>query len=105
MSASIETCFQSRFSSRRSGCGVDPGTRVEPELVMGGDREWGLGVALDSDGYGMGGLGGSSGWWSEAGQYAAAFLTGHIGDYDRGHRLESVVRDTLGLRRCNSLRR
>ena len=73
------------------------GHGVEPELVIGGYREWGLGVALDPDGYGMGGLGGSFGWWSEAGQYAAAFLTGHIGDYDRGDRLESVVRDTLGL--------
>jgi CubicO group peptidase (beta-lactamase class C family) len=28
---------------------------------------------------------------------AAAFLTGHIGDYDRGDRLEGVVRDVLGL--------
>ncbi|HEX5995947.1 MAG TPA: serine hydrolase domain-containing protein [Jiangellales bacterium] len=75
------------------------GRGVEPELVIGGDREWGLGVALDPDGYGMGGVGGSFGWWSAAGQYAAAFLTGHIGDHDRGDRLESVVRDVLGLPR------
>jgi CubicO group peptidase (beta-lactamase class C family) len=73
------------------------GRGVEPELVIGDDREWGLGVVLEADGYGMGGLGGSFGWWSEAGQYAAAFLTGHIGDYDRGDRLENVVRDVLGL--------
>lgn len=70
---------------------------TEPELVVGGDREWGLGVALDPDGYGMGGVGGSFGWWSEAGQYAAAFLTGHIGTHDRGDRLEGAVRDVLGL--------
>lgn len=76
---------------------VTRGHGVAPELVMGGDQEWGLGVALDPDGYGMGGLGGSFGWWSEAGQFAAAFLTAHIGDYDRGDRLVSVVRDTLGL--------
>jgi CubicO group peptidase (beta-lactamase class C family) len=69
----------------------------EPELVVGGDREWGLGVALDPDGYGMGGVGGSFGWWSETGQYAAAFLTGHIGTHDRGDRLEGAVRDVLGL--------
>lgn len=73
------------------------GRGVQPELVMGGEREWGLGVALDPDGYGMGGLGGSFGWWSEAGQYAMAFLTGHIGDPDRGDRLENAVRGTLGL--------
>lgn len=68
-----------------------------PELVMGGAREWGLGVALDADGYGMGGLGGSFGWWSEVGQYAMAFLTGHIGNHDRGDRLERAVRETLEL--------
>lgn len=73
------------------------GRGIEPELVMGGDREWGLGVVVDPDGYGMGGLGGSFGWWSEKGQYAVAFLTGHIGNYDRGDRLEAAVREVLGL--------
>ena len=73
------------------------GRGAEPELVVGGEREWGLGVALDPDGYGMGGVGGSFGWWSEAGRYAVAFLTGHIGDHDRGDRLENAVRDVLGL--------
>jgi hypothetical protein len=70
---------------------------VEPDLVMGDDRAWGLGVVLDEDGYGMGGVGGSFGWWSEKDRYALAFLTGHIGDHDRGDRVESVVRDALGL--------
>ena len=73
------------------------GRGVGPDLVIGDEREWGLGVVLDPDGYGMGGVGGSFGWWSEAGQYAAAFLTGHIGDHDRGERLETEVRDVLGL--------
>ncbi|WP_169795401.1 serine hydrolase domain-containing protein [Kribbia dieselivorans] len=73
------------------------GRGEEPDLVVGGNREWGLGVALDQDGYGMGGTGGSFGWWSQAGQYAIAFLTGHIGDHDRGDRLEAAVREVLGL--------
>jgi len=73
------------------------GRGVGPDLVIGDEREWGLGVVLDPDGYGMGGVGGSFGWWSEAGQYAVAFLTGHIGDHDRGERLETEVRDVLGL--------
>lgn len=73
------------------------GRGVAPDQVMGGHREWGLGVVLDPDGYGMGGLGGSFGWWSQVGQYAMAFLTGHIGDHNRGERLEGVVRQTLGL--------
>jgi CubicO group peptidase (beta-lactamase class C family) len=69
----------------------------QPDLVVGGERDWGLGVAVDADGYGMGGTGGSFGWWSEAGGYAAAFLTGHVGTHDRGDRLENAVREVLGL--------
>lgn len=81
------------------------GRGVEPELVMGGDREWGLGVAMDPDGYGMGGFGGSFGWWSEAGQYAAAFLTGHSGAYDRGTGWRALCATRWAFRRCNRLRR
>jgi CubicO group peptidase (beta-lactamase class C family) len=73
------------------------GRGIEPELVVGGERQWGLGVAVEPDGYGMGGVGGSFGWWSETGRYAAAFLTGHIGDHDRGDLLENAVREVLGL--------
>jgi CubicO group peptidase (beta-lactamase class C family) len=69
----------------------------EPDLVVGGEHAWGLGVAVDADGYGMGGTGGNFGWWSEQGQYAAAFLTGHVGTHDRGERLENTVRAVLGL--------
>lgn len=74
--------------------GADP----EVDLVMGGEpRQWGLGVGLDPDGYGMGGVGGSFGWWSEVGGYAIAFLTGHIADHDRGELVENAVRRVLGL--------
>lgn len=45
----------------------------------------------------MGGTGGSFGWWSDDGRYAAAFLTGHVGTHDRGDRLEGAVRQVLGL--------
>jgi CubicO group peptidase (beta-lactamase class C family) len=69
----------------------------EPDLVVGGEREWGLGVAVDADGYGMGGTGGSFGWWSASGRYAAAFMTGHVGTHDRGERLENAVREVLDL--------
>ena len=68
-----------------------------PDLVMGDEREWGLGVVLDPDGFGMGGLGGSVGWWSEVGQYALGFVTGEIAGYDRSERLENAARDCLGL--------
>ena len=65
--------------------------------LIGDDAAWGLGVAIDGDGFGMGGLGGSYGWWSSAGGYAFAFVTGHLGDPDRGDRIEAVLREVLGL--------
>jgi CubicO group peptidase (beta-lactamase class C family) len=68
-----------------------------PDRVIGDVRQWGLGVALEADGYGMGGVGGSVGWWSRDGEYAFAFLTGEIADHDRGDRLENAVRGCLGL--------
>jgi CubicO group peptidase (beta-lactamase class C family) len=73
------------------------GLGEEPDLVIGDVREWGLGVVVDADGFGMGGVGGSFGWWSEVGGYAFAFLTGHIAGHDRGDRLENAFRAVLGL--------
>ena len=67
------------------------------DQVLGQDASWGLGFGVDGDGFGMGGLGGSYGWWSESGGYAFAFLTGHLGDPDRGDRVEGVLRRVLGL--------
>ncbi len=46
------------------------------DQVLGEPAEWGLGVALDVDGFGMGGVGGSFGWWSTEGDYAIGFVTG-----------------------------
>lgn len=67
------------------------------DVVTGGPAAWGLGVGVDPDGVGMGGVGGSFGWWSRAGGYVVAWLTGHLGDGSAGDRLEGVVREALGL--------
>lgn len=67
------------------------------DQVVGAPVTWGLGVGVDEDGWGMGGTGGSFGWWSEAGQYALAFVTGHVAGHDRGGLLEDAVRRCLGL--------
>lgn len=68
-----------------------------PDRVLGSDARWGLGVAVEDDGWGMGGVGGSLGWWSEEGGYAFGFVTGEIADHDRSGRLEDAVRGCLGL--------
>jgi hypothetical protein len=68
------------------------------DRVVGAPVTWGLGVSVDpDDGWGMGGTGGSFGWWSEAGRYAIGFVTGDIAGHDRGNRLENGVREALGL--------
>ena len=68
-----------------------------PDLVLGRDNAWGLGFALDPDGYGMGGLGGSLGWTMTDACYAFAYVTGHVGTYDQATLIENAVRDCLGL--------
>lgn len=68
------------------------------DAVVGAPMSWGLGVSIDvEDGWGMGGTGGSFGWWSEVGEYAIAFVTGHIAGHDRGDLVENAVRSALGL--------
>ena len=67
------------------------------DRVVGGPVTWGLGVGVDDDGWGMGGTGGSFGWWSQAGGYALGFVTGHVAGHDRGGRVENAVRACLGL--------
>ena len=52
--------------------------------MLGGEQRWGHGVAVELDGWGMGGIGGGIGWWSEKGAYAPAFLTGEVAGHDRG---------------------
>ena len=69
-----------------------------PDRVFGFDNAWGLGFAVDDDGYGMGGLGGSVGWASVAGGYAYAFVAGSMGDHDRSDAVENALRSCLGLR-------
>jgi CubicO group peptidase (beta-lactamase class C family) len=67
------------------------------DAVMGSETAWGLGLAIDSDGYGMGGTGGSLGWASRAGGYAYGFVTGTVGTHERSDIVENALRDCIGL--------
>jgi CubicO group peptidase (beta-lactamase class C family) len=68
-----------------------------PDRVFGFENAWGLGFAVDDDGYGMGGLGGAVGWASTAGGYAYAFVPGSMGTHDRSDAIENALRDCIGL--------
>ena len=70
---------------------------VGPDQVFDFDAAWGLGFAINEDGYGMAGLGGSYGGMSTAGGYTIGFVTGSAGNHDRVDALENTLRDCLGL--------
>jgi hypothetical protein len=67
------------------------------DRVLGEESRWGLGVGIDDDGYGMGGLGGSVAWCSTEGEYVLGFVTGRIADHERASRIDNAVRGCLGL--------
>jgi CubicO group peptidase (beta-lactamase class C family) len=67
------------------------------DAVTGRDVRWGLGVGVEPDGWGMGGIGGSLGMWSDEGGYAYGFVAAELDDHGRADRLENVLRSCLGL--------
>lgn len=67
------------------------------DRVLDRESAWGLGVGIDEDGYGMGGVGGSVAWCSTEGHYVLGFVTGWIADHDRMTRIDNAVRACLGL--------
>jgi len=71
------------------------------DRVLGSVNAWGLGFAIDDDGFGMGGLGGSYAGTSTTGGYSIAFLTGHAGTHGRATALENALRDCLGLKQLD----
>lgn len=79
---------------------LEEATRAQcsgPDLVIGGDKSWGLGFGIDPSGFGMGGLGGSVGWACPDGRYAFGFVTGSVGTHERATILENALRGCLGL--------
>ncbi len=67
------------------------------DAVFGDENAWGLGFGVDVDGFGMGGLGGSVGWASTAGNYAFGFVTGSMGSHARATDVENALRACLDL--------
>jgi CubicO group peptidase (beta-lactamase class C family) len=67
------------------------------DAVFGHDNAWGLGFGVDSDGFGMGGSGGSYAGASLTGGYAFAFMTGLMGSHDRADQVENALRACLGV--------
>lgn len=92
------------FAALRDGRLLSPGllgetTHPRPadvDLVFGNQKAWGLGFVVDTEGFGMGGTGGSVGWTNRD-SYAIGFVTGALGDHSRADQVENTVRSCLGL--------
>jgi CubicO group peptidase (beta-lactamase class C family) len=63
------------------------------DLLLDREVTWTLGFQIDEDDIGMGGAGGSSGWWSFAGQYAAAYVTRGLGTHDRNEAVWELLNE------------
>jgi CubicO group peptidase (beta-lactamase class C family) len=71
------------------------GEMTGPDLVFEDEVTWGLGVAIDSDGYGMGGLGGSLGWADPRLGLAEAYVTRSMRDHERAEAMDAAIRWVL----------
>ncbi len=71
------------------------GEMTGPDLVFEAETTWGLGVAIDADGYGMGGLGGSLGLADPRLGMAEAYVTRWMRDHERAEAVDAAMRAAL----------
>jgi CubicO group peptidase (beta-lactamase class C family) len=71
------------------------GELTGPDLVFEEQVTWGLGVWVESDGYGMGGLGGSLGMADPQLGLAEAYVTRLLRDHDRADAMDAEIRAAL----------
>ncbi|HEY7733037.1 MAG TPA: serine hydrolase domain-containing protein [Gaiellaceae bacterium] len=58
--------------------------------VLGEPVAWGLGVQVDPQWFGLGGIGGSGGWWDARG-YALGYVTRRLGTHERVEAVERAL--------------
>ncbi|MGB4777996.1 serine hydrolase domain-containing protein [Microbacterium sp.] len=68
---------------------------VGHDAFLDGPAQWSLGLSVDEDEFGMGGIGGSCAWYSRRHDYAMAYVTRGLGTFDRvdavAHALETAL--------------
>ena len=63
---------------------------------------WSLGLRVDDGEFGMGGIGGSGGWFVPARNYSMAYVTRGLGTFERVDLLSGAVEDALGTTKLTS---
>lgn len=87
-----------RLVSPETADAMSAGELTAVDLLLGEEITWGLGVGLDIDGYGMGGLGGSLGWADPSLGLAEAYVTRQMGDHERAEAVHAALRAACGAR-------
>ena len=65
---------------------------VGPDLFIGSETTWGLGVQIEPDGtWGHGGLGGSAGYADPARGLAIAYVSRRLGDFAALDRIDAAL--------------
>ena len=84
-----------RLVSREIIEAMTAGELTARDLLLEEEVTWGLGVGVDDDGYGMGGLGGSLGLADPALALAESYVTCQMGSHDRADAMDAAVRAAL----------
>ncbi|HEY1521125.1 MAG TPA: serine hydrolase domain-containing protein [Solirubrobacteraceae bacterium] len=84
-----------RLVSPATVAAMTAGELTGPDLVFEDELTWGLGVWVEPDGYGMGGLGGSVGMADPELGLAEAYVTRLMRDHDRSDAMDAAIRSAL----------
>jgi CubicO group peptidase (beta-lactamase class C family) len=68
------------------------------DAYLGEDVTWSLGMRVDDSEFGMGGIGGSSAWYSRKHDYSMAYVTRGLADHVRLNAVADLVEEDLSKR-------
>jgi CubicO group peptidase (beta-lactamase class C family) len=84
-----------RLVSPETVSAMSAGELTAYDLLLEEERTWGLGVWVDDDGFGMGGLGGSFAMADPTLVLAEAYVTRQMGSHERNEAVDAAVRAAL----------
>ena len=84
-----------RLVSSKTVAAMTKGELTARDPIVGEELTWGLGLWVDDDGFGMGGLGGSLGIGDPAHGLAEAYVTRRLAGHDRFASLDAALRSSL----------
>ena len=84
-----------RLVSPETVAAMTRGELTARDVLLGVEITWGLGVWVDHDGFGMGGLGGSLGMADPELGLAEAYVTGHLAGHERAEAMDAALRSAL----------